>query len=131
MAVNPLRGGRRSSSPEWNKFCVSVLCPACASAGPCVLIPVPFPCGSVWIAACFGFVNDTVGAQCVIILRDIIAVLASVTRFPLHSAHAGSLPRAPEVVASLSLTCVMGQLQNPRWQKSCYWVQPLMSWSLA
>lgn len=50
---------------------------------------------------------------CVIILRGIIAVLAPVTRFPLHSSCAGSLPEAPELVACLDLTCVMGQPQNP------------------
>lgn len=51
--------------------------------------------------------------MCVIILRGIIAVLAPVTRFPLHSSCAGSLPEAPELVACLDLTCVMGQPQNP------------------
>ena len=49
-----------------------------------------------------------------IILRDIIAVLALVTHFPLHSSRAGSLPKAPDLVACLGLTCVIGQPQNPR-----------------
>lgn len=79
-----------------------------------MLIPAPFPCGSVWIAACFGFINNMVGAERMIILRDIIAVLALVTHFPLHSLRAGSLPKAPDLVACLGLTCVIGQPQNPR-----------------
>lgn len=49
-----------------------------------------------------------VGAQRVIILRDIIAVLAPVTPFPLHSSCAGSLPKTPGPVARLGLFCVMG-----------------------
>jgi len=55
-----------------------------------VLIPALFPRGCAWIAACSAFINNMVGAQCVIILRDAITVLALVTHFPLHSSRAGS-----------------------------------------
>lgn len=58
-----------------------------------------------------------------IILRDIIAVLALVTHFPLHSSSAGSSLEASELVACLGLICVMGQPQNTGLQ-CCYWVQP-------
>lgn len=104
---------------------MSCLCKRGASCA----VPAPFPCGSVWIAACFGFINNMVGARCVIILRDIIAAFALVTCFPLHSSRAGSLPKTPGPVACLGLTSVMEQPQNPGlWW--CYWVQPCMGWSL-
>lgn len=48
-----------------------------------------------------------VGAQCVIILRDTITVLALVTHFPLHSSRAGSC-----TVACLDLARMLGQPQN-------------------
>lgn len=54
-----------------------------------------------------------VGAQCVIILRDIIAALALVTHFLLHSSCADSLPKTPGPLPCLGLTCVMEQPLNP------------------
>lgn len=82
---------------EWDKLRVSVLCPACAGEGPCVLTPALLPGGSAWTAAYFAFRSIMVGAQCMIILRDISAALAPVTSFLLHSSHA----KAPELVACL------------------------------
>lgn len=72
-----------------------------------MLIPALFPHGCAWIAACSAFINNMVGAQCVIILRDTITVLALVTHFPLHSSRAGSC-----TVACLDLARMLGQPQN-------------------
>lgn len=68
-----------------------------------MLVPALLPGGSVWIAACFVFINIVVGAQCMIMLRDFITALALVTHFPLHSSCPGSLSKPLELVTGSGL----------------------------
>lgn len=99
-------------STEWNTFHVSVLCPVCASEGPRVLIPVLFPCVSIWIAACSGFINSMVGAQCVVMLRYYRSVSSGYS-FSIAWLTCRLLPKGSCAARLPGSNLVMGQPQKP------------------